>query len=461
MAERPPVVTSSRPPIELSSDRVFEFLRVLEVMAAGDTGKRLPISAEHDQLDAIAHCINVLVSELGWATARVLEAQEERTAIAERASASKSTFLRNMSHEIRTPIAAMLGFADLLTAVERDGQDRPDLLRRLQANGLAVMSLLDDLLDLAKLDARKIVLTPEPVPVIDLVREVLASLEIDGRAKGLQMRVDAANEALGSLVTDRFRLRQILVNLVGNAVKFTETGTIAVSLRATQALDAGYWTIDVVDTGIGITPDQQVHLFEPFEQANASIARTYGGNGLGLALSRRVADQLGGTLVLLHSVPGEGSTFRLTLRPLKAEPRRELPAGRETPPRSASTIAGLRILLAEDHRDLHFALRESLERAGAAVESAHDGREAVTKTMAAAFDVVLMDLRMPNMDGIQATRALRKQGCTIPIIALTADPATLRRAEALDAGCDACLSKPFKIDDLITSIRMSTRQPGV
>ena len=120
----------------------------------------------------------------------------------------------------------------------------------------------------------------------------------------------------------------------------------------------------------------------------------------------------------------------------------------------------MRILLAEDHRDLHYALRESLERAGATVESAHDGREAVTKTMASVFDVVLMDLRMPNMDGLQATRALRRKGYAVPVIALTADPATLRRAEALDAGCDACLSKPFKVDDLIASIRLSTRAPG-
>ena len=191
----------------------------------------------------------------------------------------------------------MLAFVDLLAASDRDRQDRPDLLRRLQANGRAVMSLLDDLLDLAKLDARKIVLTPEPVSVIDLVREALASLDVDGRAKGLKMRVDAANEARGLLVTDRFRLRQILVNLVGNAVKFTDAGSVVVSLRATQALDEGYWTIDVIDTGIGIlAAGQRAHLFEPFEQANASIARTYGGNGLGLAgLSRRVADQLGGT----------------------------------------------------------------------------------------------------------------------------------------------------------------------
>jgi signal transduction histidine kinase len=460
MAERPPVVTPSRPTLEFSSERVAEFLKVLEVMAAGDTAKRLVISDRHDELDAVAHGINVLVGELAWATKRVLEAQEERAASAERASASKNAFLRNMSHEIRTPIAAMLGFAELLASAGLERHDRPELLSRLQANGLAVMSLLDDLLDLARLDARKIVLTPEPVSLIDLVRDVLGSLEIDARAKGLQMRIDTTSEALGSLVTDRFRLRQILVNLVANAVKFTEAGSIVVSVRATHALDDGYWTIDITDTGIGITADQRAHLFEPFEQANASIARAYGGNGLGLALSRRLADQLGGTLVLAESAPGEGTTFRLTLRPLKAEPR-ESPPGGAAPERSTRAIAGIRILLAEDHRDLHYALRESLQREGATVESAHDGREAVTKIMSAAFDVVLMDLRMPTMDGIQATRALRKQGCALPIIALTADPATLRRAEALDAGCDACLSKPFKIDDLIASIRLSTRLPAV
>jgi hypothetical protein len=272
------------------------------------------------------------------------------------------------------------------------------------------------------------------------------------------MRVDATNEALGSIWTDRYRLRQILVNLIANAVKFTDAGGVSVSMRATHALDGGYWTMDITDTGIGITAGQQAHLYEPFEQANASIAGAYGGNGLGLALSRRLAEQLGGSLVLLRSAPGEGSTFRLTLRPLTGAHGSS--SSREAPDGSSRSIAGLRILLAEDHRDLHAALRESLEREGATVESAYDGREAVAKTMAGLVDVVLMDLRMPNMDGIQATRALRKQGCVLPVIALTADPATLRRAEALDAGCDACLSKPFKIDDLIASIRLSTRPPG-
>ena len=155
MAEWPPVVSSPRPPLEFSSERVFEFLRVLEVMAAGDTSKRLPISGEHDQLDAIAHCVNVLVSELGWATARVLEVQEERAANAERASASQSALLRKMSDEIRAPIAAMLAAADQIASSEQKGQDHPELLRRLQANGAAVMSLLDDRLNPARLDARE------------------------------------------------------------------------------------------------------------------------------------------------------------------------------------------------------------------------------------------------------------------------------------------------------------------
>ena len=445
--------------LSLGGGRVSELLKVLEMMAAGDLDRRLEISTQRDELDAIAYGINVLVGELAWTTARVVEAQEERAAAAERASNAKNVFLRNMSHEIRTPIAAMLGIAELL-ASPASKEDRLELLRRLQANGQAVMSLLDDLLDLARLDAHKILFTPEPVSVIEVVRDVLASLEIESRAKHLEMRVDIQDEALGSIRTDKFRLRQILVNLIANAIKFTDAGSICVSMRATlAATDAAEWTIDVSDTGVGIAPDEQALVFELFEQANASISRTYGGNGLGLAISRKLAEQLSGSLVLLHSAPGEGTTFRLTLRPLTTPPQESV-NGNGACAENSRSIAGIRILLAEDHRDMHFTLRASLEGAGATVESARDGKEAVDRAMAAPFDVVLMDVRMPNMDGLQATRMLRRQGNAVPVIALTADPATLKRAEALEAGCDACLSKPFKVDDLIASIRLSTRSAG-
>jgi signal transduction histidine kinase len=232
------------------------------MMAAGDTSKRMEISGRHDELDAIAHGINVLVGELDWTTARVIEAQEERAVSAERANASKNIFLRNMSHEIRTPIAAMLGFADLLASPDLEAADRSDLLCRLQANGMAVLSLLDNLLDLARLDAHKVVLSPESVCVIELVGDVLSSLEIASHARGLLTQVDATEDALGSLQTDRYRLRQIFVSVLSNAIKFTQAGRIVVSLRTTREHNGEQWTIDMTDTGIGLDPEQQAHLFE-------------------------------------------------------------------------------------------------------------------------------------------------------------------------------------------------------
>ena len=296
--------------VDFADNRITELLNVLEQMAAGDTRRRLRISDRHDELDAIAHGVNVLIGELEWATARAVEAHEERATIAERANLSKNTFLRNMSHEIRTPIAAMLGCAELLASDDLAPRVRPELLHRLRTNGLAVLSLLDDLLDLAKLDAHKIVLAPESVSIVDLVRDVCASLEIDSRAKGLDIRVETTHDAIGAIWTDRYRLRQILVNLVANAVKFTEAGGIVVALSTTRDPEGERWTIDIIDTGIGIAADRLPYLFEPFAQADASITITYGGSGLGLSLSRRLAELLGGSLALLHSAPDEGTTFR-------------------------------------------------------------------------------------------------------------------------------------------------------
>ena len=437
-------------------DRIAKFLEELELMAAGDTERRLEISDRHDELDAIAHGINVLVGELGWATARMLEAQEARAVSAEQANASKNVFLRNMSHEVRTPIKAMLGFAELLASASLPEKERL-IVSRLQANGLAVLSLLDELLDLARLDAHKVGLNPEPVSVVELTRDVLASLEIDDRARGLQIRLDATEHARGTFVTDRYRLRQILVNLVANAVKFTPAGSVVVSLSVMRDSEGEAWTIDVTDTGIGIAADRHARLFEPFEQGSDSIARVYGGNGLGLALSRRLAERLGGTLVLLDSAPGKGTTFRLTLRALEPVAEAESVPDKGTANPAAPSIEGWRILLAEDHRDLNLALRTLLEREGATVESVYDGRDAVARAMSTTFDVVLMDLLMPHLDGLEATRRLRSLGSAIPIIGLTADPATLHQAEALEAGCDACLSKPFTLEDLTASIHLSSR----
>ena len=453
-------MSRERKTVEFDRDRVAELLRILELMAAGDTTRRLRISAQHDELDAIAHGINVVVGELGWTAARSVDANKERALAAERENAATNAFVRNLSHEIRTPLAAMVGFADLLALPDLTALERSDLLRKLQDNGHAVMSLLNDLLDLARLEAQKIVLAPESVNVVELVRDVVGSIEIDRAAKGLDLQVDATREAFAVLRTDRARLRQILANLVGNAVKFTERGGIVVSVRTDAAEDGKAWTIDVTDTGIGIDADGRPPLFEPFQQADASISQRYGGSGLGLALSRRLAEQLGGSLVLLRSAPGAGSTFRLTLKALPGASNPGRAAATEVLSRVPDAVRGLRILLADDHRDLHVAIRRLLERAGARVESVYDGREAVIKALSSPVDLVLMDLRLPDQSGVQAARELRRQGCRVPIVVITADLAEIYRAEALEAGCDGCLSKPFGLDELMACVRSPSSRRG-
>jgi signal transduction histidine kinase/ActR/RegA family two-component response regulator len=465
-------VTAPHPPERrFSQERVEELLRVLELMASGDTGKRLSISPGHDELDAIAHAVNVLVGELSWASERAAEAQEQRAAAlreaaarAEEENASKTTFLRNVNHEIRTPVTAMLAFADLLATDELTPEDRADLVQGLRANGLAVLALLGDLLDVARGDARRLELAPEPVSLLELVRDVQSSLAAPLRKKGIALTVDVAGEALAPLRTDRSRVRQILVNVIGNAVKFTDSGSVHVSLGVEHGAEHAR-VVDVTDTGIGIPSDHQARLFEPFEQGSPGVTRRYGGSGLGLALSRRLAEQLGGSLELVRSEAGEGATFRLVLRelPLAVDgdaPSAARPAGPE------AELRGARVLLAEDHADIRRALARLLESAGASVDVALDGGEAVARASSGSHDLVLMDLRLPEVDGLEAARALRERGYGGPIVALTADPLPMRREEALRAGCDACLRKPFTMNDLVAAIavsrahRRASAQPG-
>jgi signal transduction histidine kinase len=326
--------------LSFSRTRVTHLLDVLQGMAAGDTEERLPISDARDELDAIAYGINVLVGELVWASTRAIRAQEARAeqlheavAKAEHANESKSVVLRNVNHEIRTPIAAMMGFAELLVSTDLPDEDRADVVRSLRANGQAVVALLEDLLDLARIEAGRIGLAPEPVSLLDLVRDVQSSMEAELRRKGLSLHINVHGTALAPLRSDRHRVRQILVNLIGNAVKFTDAGGVVVSLLGPQEGSEERRIIDVADTGIGIPPDHHAILFQPFEQIDPSIPRRYGGTGLGLALSRRLAEQLNGTLTLLESAPGRGTTFRLELAPLPG-------SGRDgTAPEAASSDA--------------------------------------------------------------------------------------------------------------------------
>jgi signal transduction histidine kinase len=431
----------SRPTPVLDARRLPALLERLERMAAGDETEMIPLSSSRDELDAVAYGINVLADELRWANARASEA--------------KTVFLRTASHEIRTPIASILGIADLLAYDHLSDADHSDLLTRLRANCQSLLSLVANVLDLSRIEADRIVLTHEPVSPLELVQEVVRSLEHDARAKGVALRIDFEMGSSTMISTDRLRLRQILLNVIANAVKFTPSGEIRMSLGISGAAGGERLTIDVADTGIGIATHQIAGLFEPFGQAEAA-ARAHGGTGLGLALSRRLAEQLGGSLELVSSEVGRGTTFRITIgAPVAraADGHRTSSRDSDRAPAGAPTLAGVQILLAEDHPDLRLAIGRALGLEGAHLAYAVDGREAITLAQQSKFDVVVMDLLMPAVNGLDATRALRAAGSRVPVIAVSADATPGARTAAIDAGCNAFLCKPFDSGDLVAAIR--------
>ncbi len=439
-------MNDSRPTTVFDPGRVAALVERLERMAAGDESEMIPLSSSRDDLDAIAHGINVLADELRWTNARASEA--------------KNVFLRTASHEIRTPIASILGIVDLLDRDRLSDTDRTDLVARLRANCRALLSLVANVLDLSRIEADKIAFTFEPVSPLELVQDVVQSLEPEARAKGIVVRIqfETGGGSSTMISTDRMRLRQILVNVMANAVKFTPRGEIRISLGIHRAAGRERLTVDVADTGIGIPSEQIAVLFQPFGQADV-VSRAHGGTGLGLALSRRLAEQLGGSLVLVSSEVGRGTTFRISI---DAHDTGVADSHRASSPDSdraagelhgVSALIGLQILLAEDNADLRMAIGRVLALEGAALAQAANGREAVETAQRSKLDVIVMDLIMPVMSGLEATRVLRAAGSRVPIIAISADATPRTRTAAVDAGCNAFLCKPFDSGDLVAAIR--------
>jgi PAS domain S-box-containing protein len=393
------------------------------------------------------------------------ESEARKTAIAEsalEAARVKSEFLANMSHEIRTPMTAILGYTDLLSDPEACASDRADYIETIRRNGEHLQRIINDILDLSKIEAGKMALERVACSPVQLVSEVASLMRPRAIGKGLQLDVQFQGPLPARIQADPTRVRQILMNLVGNAVKFTETGHVKMGLRM---LD-GTLRFEVTDTGIGITPEARARLFTAFSQADASTTRRFGGTGLGLTISTRLAQMLGGN-VAVESTPGEGSTFFLTLDtgPLEGVPMLEDPIEAEILPaapraRSGATRLHLggRVLLAEDAPDSQQLISFYLRRAGIQVETAEDGRAACTAALAAlvagrSFDVILMDMQMPRLDGYGATARLRATGYTAPIVALTAHAMEGDREKCIRAGCDDFLAKPIDPDALIETLR--------
>jgi len=378
---------------------------------------------------------------------RIFNAMEEAQQEAEAGSRSKSAFLANMSHEIRTPMAAIMGFAELAQG-KCTPEEQREYLGTVSRNANYLLTLLNDILDLSKIEAGKLTIESVPMSVNDLLEEVRALHAVPAREKGIEFKIDCADDVPSMVMGDPVRLRQVLVNLVSNAIKFTKVGSVRVA--ASYEPKSQELEILVSDTGIGLSTDEVDRLFQPFTQADSSTTRRFGGTGLGLSISSLLAESLGGRLSV-RSVPGKGSEFSLAvpLASTSASPQRSEHA-RPTSVDGGTgrpSLKGKRVLLVDDGRDNQRLIGLHLQRAGLDVTSAENGREAIeqiesSEHEASGFDLVLMDMQMPEMDGYTATRTLRASGCALPIVALTANAMSGDRETCLAAGCDDYLSKP-------------------
>ena len=380
--------------------------------------------------------------------ARLRRGLARREKQARRAAAAKADFLATMSHELRTPLHSIIAFSDFLSASPRiDGEDarRVGVIREASRS---LLTVVDDILDYSKIEAGRIELSPAPFDLgvwLDSTTPIVGDL---ARRKGLHLKVEAPEAALGWRLADSSRLRQVLLNLLNNAVKFTEAGGVVLRVEPGADAAADVLRFSVIDTGIGIAPSAIGGLFQRFQQADGSISRAFGGTGLGLAISKRLVELMGGRIGV-ESELGKGSTFWF-----------EAPLPPSAPVRAEASVpaanaAALRVLLVDDLPANREIGRLVLEACGCAVALAGSAEEAIEQLAAAAFDVVLMDVHMPGTDGLEATRRIRTSGrpwSRVPIVAMTANVLPEQVRMCLDAGMDGHVGKPFRPDELIDAI---------
>jgi len=392
-------------------------------------------------------------------------------ATAEAASRAKSAFVANMSHEIRTPMTAILGYADLLNNANQSIDERAKCIQTIRRNGEHLLTIINDILDVSKIEAGKMGVERITCSPCQIVADVCALMK--GRAQEKNLAFDAKyfGQIPQAIQSDPTRLRQILVNLIGNAIKFTKDGGVKLLISMANSADSDkpHLRFDVTDTGIGLSPDQQEKLFRPFAQADSSTTRKFGGTGLGLTISKRLATMLGGDLTL-RSVPGAGSTFTLTVEtgPLKNVAMLDAPqaltealspaAVQEGPLR----LAG-RVLLAEDGPDNRVLIAHYLQETGLEVTNVENGALARDVAIEAQksghpFDLILMDMQMPELDGYDATRQLRAAGYKLPIVALTAHALAGDRDKCLSIGCDDFAAKPIEYAQLMRTVKRFVKE---
>jgi PAS domain S-box-containing protein len=376
---------------------------------------------------------------------------------AEQANRFKSEFLANMSHEIRTPMNAILGFAEVLKrGYDRDSRDSIRYLNTISSSGSHLLNVINDILDLSKVEAGRIEIETIATPVHSVVHEVVQIMQVKADEKGIRLEYKPTAPLPEYIETDAGKLKQIITNLVGNAIKFTDKGSVTIDTRLKQGSENSLMLIDVIDQGIGMTAEQAATVFTPFKQADSSITRRFGGTGLGLTISKQFAQALGGD-ISVESEPGAGSTFSASVSAGSVEGVRLLSIDEilstqwhveesqvkrwKFPPSS--------VLVVDDGEENRELLNVILGDTGIEVVTAENGQQALDNISSKEFDVVLMDVQMPVMDGYTAAGRIRGMNKSLPVVAMTADAMTGAEQKCLDAGYSHYMTKPVDIDALI------------
>lgn len=411
-------------------------------IASGDFSKQVTVHSS-DEIGKLAIALNSMAVEI-----------QERTSesrLAEKSNQIKNLFLANMSHEIRTPLNSILGFIDLLKDQNLAEHEKLRYMDVIERTGNSLATIINDILDISKVEAGKLQVLMGTVSISQVIYDVETILRMRSEEKGIYLKFNKKNEVPNAIITDGTRLKQVLLNIIGNAIKFTNSGGVTVTY---QVINNNFYCW-VTDTGMGISNENKAKLFQPFSQIDFSIRKNYSGTGLGLVLSKKIAELLGGDVVLVNSGLNMGSTFLITIRFGESYERALLPnTGGKVLEINKTPLNERKILVVEDSFDNQLLAQKFLSRAGAHVDIANNGEEGVLAASQKHYDFVLMDMQMPVMDGYSATAELRRSGYSRPIIALTANAMKDDLNRCLEAGCDHYITKPFKHVDLIQTLML-------